>query len=92
MQENREEPRTRSDRLAVLINSQNLVSPVQLTDCSPHGVGMTSTLDPNVTVGDSVKVKVRDHQLEGSVVRFNKAGQLFQIGLRLSDPQGLILE
>ncbi|GAB5407046.1 MAG: hypothetical protein Aurels2KO_52770 [Aureliella sp.] len=87
----RQENRAPADRKAVLIRDDNTVMPVCVSDVSVNGVGITTDLDPCLTIGEIAKVKIREHTISGEVVRLQPVDKGVKIGLRLSTADGLLL-
>ncbi len=87
----RKEERSRSDRRAVLIRENNLAFAVQVTDVSANGVGLVSHSDPELTVGETIQLKIFGHVVSGEVVRTQQVDKLYQIGVRLSTADGMLL-
>lgn len=91
MDERRTEERERADRRAVLISKDSAATPVHIVDVSRNGIGLESYVDPGLRVGDVAKLKVREHTVNGEVMRLSTAGSGVEIGLRLSTADGLLL-
>lgn len=89
--ERRQEERARADRRAVLIMKSNIVTPVQVTDVSPNGVGVYSDIVPELSVGEVAKLKIRGHTVDGEVMRLQPTENGIHIGLRLSSADGMLL-
>ncbi len=91
MTEKRTEERSLTHRRAILIDKDCQATPVQILDVSRNGVGVESYIDPGLSLGDSVRLKVREHTLSGEVMRVSTEGTNSRIGLRLSTADGLLL-
>ncbi len=85
MHERRSELRQRASRLAVLINAENVAYSTTVIDCSEHGLGLEVPIVPSVKVGDSVRVRMRNREIVGQVVRFQAVEKTWQVGLRLEE-------
>lgn len=85
MDEKRTEERRRASRLAVLINQENVAVSTTVIDSSIHGLGLEVPFAPDVQIGDNVRVRMRNLELPGEVVRFQAMDSYWQVGLRLKD-------
>ncbi len=64
---------------------------VQLLDVSPNGAGLMCYCDPELIVGETVRLKIFGQVVSGEVVRMQPAIKAFRIGLRLSSADGMLL-
>lgn len=88
MDERRQEPREESKRLAVLIKRDGTAFPVQITDVSENGIGLSLHTSPKLSEDDNVRVKYRDIQILGRVRWLTRKGTCFFVGLEVDSGNG----
>ncbi|GAB5407047.1 MAG: hypothetical protein Aurels2KO_52780 [Aureliella sp.] len=75
----------------MLIKENNLAIAVQVTDVSPNGVGLVCHCDPELAVGETIRLQIFGHNVSGSVVRTAAVEKGVQVGVRLSSADGMLL-
>lgn len=83
MNERRQEHREESKRPAVLIERDGTEFPVQITDVSENGIGLSLHTSPKLSEDDYVRVKYRDIHILGRVRWLTRKGTSFFVGLEV---------